>query len=427
MGRLFDDKTGEVKSRPVKSGRLFSEPVIKQKTLAGKIIQGTGKLIKGEIERAGTTLLAKPAVRTTELLTRTLAPKSMAAKGFEIAANEGNGLNVGNINIPTIKSGKEGIRQIAGEGLETASYLLPYGRISKGITGAAFAGRNAPAITNTVARNIRTIGNVGAGITGGYTADVGLGLQDETKTIPEALTPGVGTVIGAAIPLVGRLFGKARPTVTPKERINPETVIPEKISPEIPIQKIETTPRGRISAQPEIQSEISPEIKQRQTKILEDVPEFNQTTRDQQIELFNKQKEFGHDKIMDVISGKDNTTGLNKQAAFRLYADELDNAFGAGDKTAKAKIDELSRYTGGTVSQSGQNLSLLNVGEKGNLAETINDIRNIKTKLAGKTEQTIEKETKELFETLKTRIQSKTKIPLSKQEITKILDDLTCK
>lgn len=93
--------------------------------------------------------------------------------------------------------GEGGGKQIVGEAIQSASYLIPYGKVASAAGGG-------------------TIGNIAAGATGGYTADVGYGLTDQNQTVGEALKPGVGTAIGAAVPGVlpaltaaGRLTSKA--------------------------------------------------------------------------------------------------------------------------------------------------------------------------------------------------------------------------
>jgi len=132
------------------------------------------------------TLVVNPITRATEAVTRTLAPNSMAAKGFEQMQDEGQGQNVLGVNVPSI--GNNPTRQIAGEALKTASYLFPYGKAATAIGGAVGS---------------KIAGNVASGAIGGFSADAGFGLTDESKTVGEALTPGLGTAIGGAIPLAG--------------------------------------------------------------------------------------------------------------------------------------------------------------------------------------------------------------------------------
>jgi len=80
----------------------------------------------------------------------------------------------------TPKSAKEA----AGMGLQTASYILPYGRIAEGVVG----------LTGS-----RLAGQLGAGATGGYATDVAQNLQEDVQGA-NILTPGIGTVAGLALP-----------------------------------------------------------------------------------------------------------------------------------------------------------------------------------------------------------------------------------
>lgn len=167
-------------------------------------------IIKSIAKDVAGTLLVKPIARTTEAVTRLVAPNSLAAKGYETMADEGKGQDIAGINIPTVKTGTEGAKQITGEALKSASYLIPYGKIAKGAT----------AVTGS-----KLAGNIIAGATGGYTADVGNSMV-ENQDVQDAITPGVGTIVGAAIPVAGavargtgRLLQKAGTTAS-------EAVIP---------------------------------------------------------------------------------------------------------------------------------------------------------------------------------------------------------
>lgn len=145
--------------------------------------------LKSIAKDAAQTLLVNPAARATEAVARTVFPNSQAAKGFEAMAQEGENLNVGGFEVPQVKAfGEGGGKQIAGEALNAATYLVPYGKVA----GAAskIVGKTAGALT--------------AGALGGYTQDVGQGLTSG-ESVGEALTPGAGTAIGAAIPAAGPL------------------------------------------------------------------------------------------------------------------------------------------------------------------------------------------------------------------------------
>lgn len=97
--------------------------------------------------------------------------------------------------------GEGGGKQIAGETLKVGSYLFPYGKVA-GAVGGGILG-TASKLTPAAVKTAKVAGNVVSGATGGYMADVGYGLGDESKTLGEAFTPGLGTALGVAIPLAG--------------------------------------------------------------------------------------------------------------------------------------------------------------------------------------------------------------------------------
>ena len=162
-------------------------------------------LLKTIAKDAAGTLVVKPVARATEAATRVFAPNSTAAEGFRALADEGEGQTIAGIDIASQKAlGEGGGRQIAGDVLKTASYLFPYGKAAKA------AGTVASGVVGATAGKIA--GNVAAGATGGYLADAGFGLEDDTQSVGDALKPGVGTALGAAIPLAGpvvRATGRA--------------------------------------------------------------------------------------------------------------------------------------------------------------------------------------------------------------------------
>lgn len=141
------------------------------------------------------TLVVKPAARATEALTRVVAPNSQAAKGYEAMADEGQSQTFGGIEVGQQEAfGQGGGREIVSDTLKTASYLFPYGKVA-GVGAKALGGGAAAKVAGAVA----------SGATGGYAADVGFNLADESKTIGESLKPGAGTLLGAAIPASGPL------------------------------------------------------------------------------------------------------------------------------------------------------------------------------------------------------------------------------
>ena len=148
------------------------------------------------------TLIVKPAARATEAITRTLAPNSMATKGYEAMADQGQSQSFGGMDVAPVKAfGEGGGRQIAGEALKVGSYLFPYGKVA-GAAGKVAMGSSK--VTPMALKASKMAGNVASGATGGYMADVGFGLADEGKTLGEAFTPGTGTALGTALPFAGQ-------------------------------------------------------------------------------------------------------------------------------------------------------------------------------------------------------------------------------
>jgi len=147
-------------------------------------------LIKTIAKDVTKTLVAKPAARATEAITRVVAPNSLAAQGFKEMQQTGESIDLPQLGI-SIEQQKTfdegGAKQIAGEALKSASYLIPYGKVAGGVAGATGS---------------KLAGNITAGATGGYTADVGVDLA-EGKSIGESLKPGVGTIVGSAVPVAG--------------------------------------------------------------------------------------------------------------------------------------------------------------------------------------------------------------------------------
>lgn len=169
-------------------------------------------IVKSIVKDVAGTLIVNPITRATSAIAQTFAPESMAAKGFQEFQDKGEDQEVLGIDVPAIKSfGQGGGKQIIGEGLKTASYLFPYGKVA-GVAGKATGSKIA--------------GNVISGATGGYVADVGYGLTDENQTVGEALTPGAGAVIGAAIPLAGSALRATGRGVSKTGEKIVETVIP---------------------------------------------------------------------------------------------------------------------------------------------------------------------------------------------------------
>lgn len=140
--------------------------------------------------------MVKPAARATEAITRLVAPESEATKGYEAMADTGESQKLLGIDVEQQKTGVEGAEQIASDVLKVGSYLFPYGKVA-GVAGKALGGSKMAKIA----------GNVASGVTGGYMFDVSDNLLKEDATIGDILKPGLGTVLGGAIPAVAPVLG----------------------------------------------------------------------------------------------------------------------------------------------------------------------------------------------------------------------------
>lgn len=148
------------------------------------LAEKAGNVVGGLAKTVASDLVVRPVSRATEAVTRAVFPNSMAAKGYESYADENKPVQTGVFGIEVPQP--TGARDIVGETAQTASYLIPYGKVAGGIAGTTGS---------------KFLGQLGAGGAGGYLADVGMGLQDEGQTTKEALTPGIATAIGAGLPL----------------------------------------------------------------------------------------------------------------------------------------------------------------------------------------------------------------------------------
>jgi len=165
-------------------------------------------IIKSIAKDAFKTLLVKPAARATEALGRTGLFGENIKRGYETMADEGTPQRILGVDIEQQKGfGSGGEKQIVGDALKSASWMFPFGRAAKAAS-VPLSKVMSPAAS-------KLGGYVASGATGGYLADVGYDLE-EGKSFSEALKPGLGTAIGAGIPLAGpvtrgagRLAGEA--------------------------------------------------------------------------------------------------------------------------------------------------------------------------------------------------------------------------
>lgn len=163
-------------------------PFIKQEEQPG--------IIKGIAQDITKTLITQPVVRTAQLATTVaepfLSPENQEkARKFSTSEQSIKYPLIGKVTVPAPgETMGETIREVVSQGAKTAAALLPYGKV---------AGAVEKVLPSVIPKIVpKTI----SGATGGYSADLGYGLEDKNKTIKEAVTPGVGTVIGTALPFI---------------------------------------------------------------------------------------------------------------------------------------------------------------------------------------------------------------------------------
>ncbi len=168
-----------------------------KKNIFQKVVGGAVNFVGGVAKDAAKTLLVKPAARVAETVGRTGILGEKIKTGYETMNDEGGqDLKLGplgNYNVEAVKTGFAGAKQIAGEGLKSASYLYTGG-----------AGANA-------AKNISTFG-VRAGMKEGAILGAKSGAMygggnalEQDKSTGEVITD---TILGgAAGGLAGGVLG----------------------------------------------------------------------------------------------------------------------------------------------------------------------------------------------------------------------------
>ena len=165
------EQTGGIKQIVTEPFRtLVAQPGIR----TGQAIGSLGLMLANKL--SGGKLSENVRARTGQ----TLEERLPEAVGQDVVSPGGTLLSKG-----VKQFGEGGGQQIIGEMLQTGSYLYPFGSV---------AGAAGKAVGSKVA------GNVISGATGGYLADVGYGLAEGEGA--DALKPGMGTLVGAAVPAV---------------------------------------------------------------------------------------------------------------------------------------------------------------------------------------------------------------------------------
>lgn len=195
---------------------------------------------------AVSTLVTTPAARATEAATRVFAPNSLAAKGYEQMQSDGTPQVfktplIGDITVEQQKGfGQGGGKQIAGQALHSASYLLPMTPLGKSIVptvGGAVLGSSklTPAALRLAKyTGLATEGGiVGGGFGAGTSMEQGATPGEIAKST--LVNAGLGATLGVGIPVIGnKIFGKKIPTskLTQTDALKlekPPIPIPEKV------------------------------------------------------------------------------------------------------------------------------------------------------------------------------------------------------
>lgn len=207
-------------------------------------------------------------------------------------------------------SGEGRVKQLAGETLESAAYLAPYGKVAGALTRAGLT---------------RTGANILTGLAGGYTTDVALNLQDGEETFK----PGLGTAIGGAIPAIPALVKYGKALVKP-----PKTL--EKAMGEILQGKPEDVSKG-IAALKEIDTKNIKTFSELSTTLDDRIKELSKVVDDELLKDANK---YGFD---DFLISQQTKAGKEVQTNFvvRALQDLQELYTSIGDDVSKAEIDDF--------------------------------------------------------------------------------------
>lgn len=93
-------------------------------------------------------------------------------------------------------------RDVAGQILETGAMLAPTGKLATTVGGKILSATGAK-LTPLVVKSSELAGKAIAGAGTGYAMEVGQGLQNEDKTLGEAVQPGITSIAGGLLPVAG--------------------------------------------------------------------------------------------------------------------------------------------------------------------------------------------------------------------------------
>jgi hypothetical protein len=197
-------------------------------------------IVKSIAKDAFKTLIVKPIARIGQAATGLygLATGNDRLINSSLGDTEVNLGPLGKYQIEGQKGGKEGLKQIAGDTLKTASYLAPVGRIAgtagklvtKGLTNAGLSGiaKLGGGIVPKIASG------AAAGGVPAYMYETGEDLRSG-KNVREALTPDSitlgGAVLGGGIPVAAKALSKTAELATknvPEKLVNYALRIPQK-------------------------------------------------------------------------------------------------------------------------------------------------------------------------------------------------------
>lgn len=204
MTTFTNKRTGEVLTEEQYKAK-FGKPVFSSVTKedSKSFLTKAASFTKDTAKEAFESLLIKPAVRTGEAVgalgIEAFGTDEMKQRAADYSSKDKNinlGL-LGEYNIEGVKSGVSGAKQIVGEGLEAASYLIPGGSASKVVTTGLRQGIKQGVIQGT------KVGAMGGGAMGAGNAlqeDKGLGEVAVDTAIGAGIGAIGGGVIGGAVP-----------------------------------------------------------------------------------------------------------------------------------------------------------------------------------------------------------------------------------
>ena len=163
-------------------------------------------ILRKIVEAPFETLIAKPAVRFGQALAAPIvyglgdqATQDRYRQEIQKNVQAPSPLG-GTINIEPVKGGVEGAKQIAGEALDTASYLVPGGKVAKSGLGikAGMASGAASGFATGAGQSLQEGASVADAFTAGIeTGAVGLGVGGLVGAVPGALRGTLNVARGA--------------------------------------------------------------------------------------------------------------------------------------------------------------------------------------------------------------------------------------